>query len=229
MKTIAVIPCRNEAKHITGVIKGTSPHVDMVIVSDGRSKDGSQKLAREAGAKVRISHSKEIIGYGACIKRGIEMAMANEADIIVLLDSDGQHNPSDIPKLIAPIKHGKADIVMGQRIEGNMPRYRRFGNKMLSLVCNIGADFKPSDALCGYWAFLVDLMPELTENKWGLAVELLIKSRTNGSRMMGVPIEAIYHEDYAENSANSSIKLGLSLLWLIIKWRLKCEVFKAWE
>ena len=226
MKTIAVIPCRNEAKHIAEVVSEAAKYVDKVIVSDGRSTNGTRSLAREAGAKIRASHAKEIIGYGACVKRGFAAALVNEADIIVLLDGDGQHNPAEIPKLLEPIKQGKADIVMGQRLDGNMPRYRRFGNKMLTAICNTGARFRPPDALCGYWAVSVKALPKLTENKWGVAVELLIKSRANGCRMMGVPIEAIYHDNYEDNSSVPPLKLGLSLLWLIIKWRLKVEVLK---
>lgn len=226
MKTIAVIPCRNEAKHIVGVVSEVLKHVDGVVVSDGRSTDGTRGLAREAGAKIRTSHSKEIIGYGACIKRGINFALASEADIIVLLDGDGQHNPAEIPKLIEPIKQHKADIVMGQRLTGNMPRYRMFGNKLLSAVCNIGARFQPADACSGYWAMSAHAIPNLTENQWGLAVELLIKSRANGCHLVGVPVEAIYHENYADNSSAAPLKLGLSLLWLITKWRLRCEVLK---
>lgn len=226
MKTIAVIPCKNEAKHIASVVSEVLKHVDGVVVSNGRSTDCTISLAKEAGAKVRISYPTEVIGYGACIQRGILHAMKVEPRIIVLLDGDGQHNPEEIPKLIEPIKQRKADIVMGQRLIGNMPRYRRFGNKVLSAVCNIGARFRPADACSGYWAMSVGKIPNLTENQWGLAVELLIKSRANGCIVKGVTVEAIYHDNYADNSSATPFKLGLSLLWLIIKWRLKVEVFK---
>jgi len=226
MKTIAVIPCRNEAKHIDSVVIEALKHVDMVIVSDGQSTDGTLGIAKQAGAHVRLSEINEAIGYGACIKRGIEEALSAKAGIIVLLDGDGQHDPAEISKLVNPIKHGNADIVMGQRLDGNMPAYRRFGNKVLTAICNTGATFRPSDALCGYWAVSVKALPKLTEDKWGVAVELLIKSRANGCRMMGIPIEAIYHDNYEDNSSVPPLKLGLSLLWLIIKWRFKVEVLR---
>lgn len=225
MKTIAVIPCHDEEKHIAEVVKKSLQHVDQVLVEDDASTDATSRLARGAGAfvvNIKTNH-----GAGYAVVRGLKLAkIALDADIIVILDGDGQHNPDEIPKLIVSIAEDSADIVMGQRFEGNMPPYRRFGNNVLSFVCNIGATFKPPDAMSGYWAISTKAIPELTENKWGWAVELLIKSRNNGSRMMGVPVEAIYHDKYSDNSAVSPLRLGLSLLWMIIKWRFKVEVFK---
>lgn len=225
MKTIAIIPCYNEARHIADVVMKARQYVDAVWVVDDHSTDGSALRAMAADAMV--IPNKASPGKGAAVKWGIKVAMKYEQpDIIVMLDGDGQHNPAEIPKLVAPIRQGKVDIVMGQRLDGNMPSYRCFGNKILAIVCNLGASFKPPDAMSGYWAISAKAMPELTEEKWGQAVELLIKSRNNGCRIMGVSIEAIYHDNYADNSTVSPLKLGLSLLWMIIKWRVKVEVLK---
>ena len=225
MKTIAIIPCHNEAKHIADVVGKARQHVDAVWVIDDHSDDDNKYLADAAGATVISSNLSR--GVGMAVKHGIIIVSRIEnPDIIVLLDGDGQHDADEIPKLIAPIIQEQADIVIGQRLGGYMPLYRRFGNKVLSVVCNIGASFKPQDAMSGFWAISTKAMPELTENKWGFAVELLIKTRAKGWRMMGVPIKAIYHKDYKDNSTISPLKLGLLLLWMIIKWRVKVEVLK---
>ena len=107
-----------------------------------------------------------------------------------------------------------------------MPSYRRFGNRILTAVCNIGSGFRPPDAVTGYWAIRVNKLPKLTEPKWGVAVELLIKGRSNGCRMAVVEVASIYHGNYKDNSSTSPVKLGLQLLWAIIKWRFKCEVLR---
>ncbi len=115
---------------------------------------------------------------------------------------------------------------MGIRVKGNMPKYRRFGSKLLSFVCNIGSSFKPADSLTGFWAIKVNAIPNLTEEKWGWAIELLIKLRNKNRIIMRVPVKAIYHDRYSDNSAVSPIWLGLVLLWMIIKWRWKVEILK---
>ena len=221
MKTIAVIPALNEEKHIEAVVKEAKKHVDMVVVSDGCSQDKTRNIAYDAGASVICGQP----GYGNCIRRGLLWAQRLGTDVIVLLDSDGQHNPAEIPRILAPIIEQKTDIVMGCRGDG-MPSYRRFGNRLLTLACNTGSSFKPYDAVTGYWAIRANKLPKLTEPKWGMAVELLIKGRSNGCRMATVGVQAIYHDNYAENSHTTPIKLGLQVLWAIIKWRFKCEVLR---
>lgn len=219
MKTIAVIPALNEEKRIGGVIKEAKKHVGMVVVSDGLSKDKTRDIAYSMGADVVCGKP----GYGNCIIRGLRWAKSLGAEVIVLLDSDGQHDPSEIPNMVKPIIDGKADIVMGCRGEG-MPKYRRFGNLIITTICNIGARFRPPDAVTGYWAIRANKLPTLTETHWGMAIELLIKGRSNGARMATVGVKAIYHGSYKENSHASPLKLGLNLLWYVIKWRFICEI-----
>jgi len=227
MKTIAVIPCLNEAKHIAGVVKETRKHVDMVLVSDGRSTDGTPQLAREAGAKVIVADANAVIGYGACIRRGLRWVLQHKKpDIVVLLDGDYQHDPAEISQLVGPIRKNRTDIVIGCRLDGNMPSYRRFGNKVLTMLCNTGARFRPPDAVSGYWAFKAEAIPKLDSQKWGLAVEMLIKSRANGWRMASIPVRAIYHDDYGDNSTLPPVKLALLILWSIVKWRVRCEFLR---
>lgn len=224
MKIVAIIPCHNEAKHIAGVVTKARKHVDHVLVVDDGSTDSTANAARGAGAFVfrrTINH-----GAGFAVSHGINLAIETlSPDIIVILDGDGQHDADEIPKLLECIDNKYYDVVMGIRMKGDMPKYRRFGNKLLSFVCNMGASFRPADALTGYWAFKVNAIPELTENKWGWAIELFVKSRIK-KRIRVLQIKAIYHDRYSDNSATSPIWLGLVLLWMIIKWRFKVEVLK---
>jgi len=195
----------------------------VLVVNDG-STDYTTRAASGAGAFVRTLETNHGAGYS--VANGIKLAVATlNPDIIVILDGDGQHDPDEIPKLIAACEYGFLDVAMGIRVKGYMPKYRRFGNKVLSFVCNIGSNFKPEDALTGFWAMKVNAIPNLTENKWGWAIELLIKSRNNGW-INGVPVKAIYHAKYSDNSATTPILLALVLLWMIIKWRWKVEVLK---
>ena len=224
MKVVAVIPCYNEAEHIGDVVTRSLKYCDEVVVSDGNSTDETMQVAAAAGATILPAMYPEM-GYGLGIRCGINHVLAyKNADIVVMLDGDGQHDPDDIPAMIAPIIEDKADIVMGSRLaKSNMPSYRRFGNKVLTTICNYGAEFQPEDSLTGFWALRESSIPILTERTWGMAVELLIKSRAAGKRIVEVPINCIYHDKYSDNSTVQPVNLGLNLIWYILKWRIRCK------
>jgi glycosyltransferase involved in cell wall biosynthesis len=106
----AVIPARNEAERVSDVVTQTLSYVDEVLVVDDASTDDTSGDAKAAGA--RVLRNETNLGYIASIKRGF-----NEASygIVVTLDADGEHDPKDIPALVAPIIGGDADLVFGAR------------------------------------------------------------------------------------------------------------------
>ncbi|MBA7692844.1 Undecaprenyl-phosphate 4-deoxy-4-formamido-L-arabinose transferase [subsurface metagenome] len=99
-KVIAAIPCFNTERFIDDVVSTTKKYVDQVIVIDDGSDDSTAEAARAAGALV-INHGINR-GYGEAIKSCFKAAKANAADILIILDGDGQHNPDEIPKLLSP-------------------------------------------------------------------------------------------------------------------------------
>lgn len=105
----AVLPAYNEHERISAVIAGVYPFVDEVLVVDDGSTDTTCAVAEKEGATVKTQPHQ---GYIAALKRGIRSA---QGDIIVTLDADGEHNPCEIPYLVAPIVKGEADLVLGRR------------------------------------------------------------------------------------------------------------------
>lgn len=114
MVVCAVIPCFNEAEHIADVIREAKKHVDMVVVADDHSTDGTRDIAEAEGAFVLLNTGPK--GAGTNTYMGVAAAYMMGADIIVTLDGDGQHDASQIPNLLKPVKEGKADIVVGARL-----------------------------------------------------------------------------------------------------------------
>ena len=118
MKVSVVIPAKNEEEGIEKIIKQVRPLADEILVVDGHSKDKTRQIAKEYGAKVVLDGGR---GKGDGIRKGIRKA---KGDIIVFIDADGSHNPRDIPKLVAPIKKGEADLVVASRAKGGSDEVR---------------------------------------------------------------------------------------------------------
>src|SRR3990172_5272062 len=115
LRTIVLIPAYNEGKRIGQVIEGIKrilPKIDVLVIDDG-SKDDCRQRAMEAGARV-ISHPFNL-GYGSALQTGYKYAVKKGYETIVQMDGDGQHDPSFISDLLAPIQRGEADIVIGSR------------------------------------------------------------------------------------------------------------------
>ncbi len=124
MRGIAIVPAHNEAGAIGGVIaeiRAFDPGLDVVVIDDG-SSDATAELAAAAGAAVvRLPFN---LGIGGAVQTGFMYALRHGYDVAVRLDGDGQHDPTELPKLIAPVLRGEADIVVGSRFAETRDGYR---------------------------------------------------------------------------------------------------------
>lgn len=226
MKVVAVIPCYNEEKFIESVVYKAKKYVDLVVVSDDRSKDNTVKLAENAGALV-VKNITDCRGTGQNTWRGIQYALLQNADVIVTLDGDGQHKPEEIPQLIEPILKGKADFVVGSRFTNykSIPLYRRLGISIITFSYNIFKKVKVSDAQSGFRSHKREVFQNcpITELGFGFSIETLVKFRKHGFRFGEVPIICVYHGDLKLNSSMNPIKHGLKVLWKTLYWRFKVE------
>jgi len=225
MKVVAVIPCYNEEEFIGSVITVCNHHVDCVIVSDDNSTDGTARAARQFGALVIDAPTRAERGAGANTRRGIEEALMADADIIVTLDGDGQHDPGDIPALVAPIAERKADMVIGSRFLADgykIKRYRKLGIDAITKALNFGSSTKIVDGQSCFRAFSRKVLEqiEITENGFSFSVEVPIKVRAASFRITEVPVRCIYHDRPGSNSAMNPIRHGVSVLLNTAKWRL---------
>ena len=143
------IPAFNEAPMIAQVVLGAQKYADAVVVCDDGSNDMTGAVAKRLGACV-VRHRRNL-GYGASIKSLFKRACELNADVLVTLDADGQHNPKEIPSVVEPIIQGSADLVIGSRFIGSdgtkeMPFYRRFGAQLITRLVNGSSKNGISDA-----------------------------------------------------------------------------------
>ena len=193
MKIVACMPAYNEEKTIAKIILLTQKHVDQVLVCDDGSTDLTAEIAEKMGATV-ISH-KENMGKGAALRTLFKKAIEEQADIIVTLDSDGQHDPTEIPKLIEPILAGKADITIGHRLQSKeMPLYRRIGNKLLTALLRKAAKAPVLDTQSGFRAYSRKALQAITIDIDTMAVDshIIVEATRKGLRVKEVPVKAAY-------------------------------------
>ena len=130
MKIFGVIPAYNEGERLAGTVEICLPYVDHLVVVDDGSTD-KNFVAPPSNNKVTFLRHCINRGQGAALRTGTEAALKLGADIIVHLDADGQHDPSDIAVLIDPIKNNEADIVFGSRFMGIEPAGMPFKRRLL--------------------------------------------------------------------------------------------------
>jgi len=161
----AIVPAYNEELTIGSVVISASEFVDHVIVVDDGSTDHTAEIAEIAGAEV-IKHPQNR-GKGAALKTGFEAV--KDADIIVTIDGDGQHNPREIPLLVKPIADGQTDMVNGSRYldkkSNGTPAYRRIGQTVLDKTTNINSGLKITDSQSGFRAFAAFTVPAFRFSK----------------------------------------------------------------
>jgi glycosyltransferase involved in cell wall biosynthesis len=216
---VAGIPAYNEEKTIAKVIMLAQKHVDEVVVCDDGSQDMTAEIAQRLGAIV-IKHEKNM-GYGAAIQALFEKAKTLNADLLLTLDADGQHDAKEISQLIQPIQERKADIVVGSRFlqrNNNMPLYRRFGIKVLTKITN-GSRKKNAitDAQCGFRAYNRKAIEGLVldETGMGISAEVLLKARVLGLVVTEVPVDVQYRG--LETSTQHPLKHGLGVIATILR------------
>ncbi|MDD5254408.1 MAG: glycosyltransferase family 2 protein [Candidatus Nanoarchaeia archaeon] len=199
-KVIAFMPALNEDKFIGTVLEKMPKLVDKVIVVDDGSTDNTAEVAKKHNALV-IKHEKNS-GSGSCYKDGFKKSLELGADIVVLIHSDGQHDPAEIPYLIDPILKGEAEYIMGARIKDmneKMPFVRLVGNKSLSLLWSIATGYKLRDALTGYHAVTADALRKLNIGKFSngyiCETEVLTDMCLNKVKIKEVPVKCIYGEE----------------------------------
>ena len=155
-RRIAIVPAYNEERNIARVIGelGTfDPELEVVVVSDG-SVDGTAAAAAAAGAHV-VSLPFNL-GIGGAVQTGFQYARDNGYDLVVRCDGDGQHIPAELPKVIAPVLAGEADIAVGSRFGGGdgyrSSASRRIGIRLLALVVSAIARQRVTDTTSGFQA-----------------------------------------------------------------------------
>jgi glycosyltransferase involved in cell wall biosynthesis len=216
-RIVALVPAYDEEGAIGSVvaeIRAFDPAIDVVVVDDG-SGDGTAEAAEAAGAVVvRLPFN---LGIGAAVQTGFRYALEQDYDVAVRLDGDGQHDPAELPKLLAPLERDEADVVTGSRFRGEDGSYRpplgrRLGITWFARLVSFLSRQRVTDTTSGFQAlnrpaialFARDYPSDYPEVE---ATVLLLKHRL---RLAEVPVEMRERETGA-----SSITMLSSLYYAV--------------
>ncbi len=193
----AVIPAFDCGATIGEVVAGARRFVaDVVVVSDG-STDETAARAAAAGARVEILPANR--GKGFALRRGIELALERRPVALLLLDGDGQHDPSDIPALVAAWDGGGVDLLVGARLQDSrgIPPARYWTNYIGTRILTWMSELELEDSQSGYRLISSDLARRLRLRSDGYAIEseMLIKAGKAGARLGHVPVRTIYNDE----------------------------------
>jgi len=177
LKVSVVIPAYNEAMSIGNVITNCKAFCDEIIIVDDGSKDDTSEIAKKNGA-VTIRNEKKL-GVTKATQKGLEAA---NGDIIVTIDADGQHDPSDILKLTKPLTEGRGEMALGVRTE--IPHR---SERIINALTNLSV--KCSDAGTGFRAIKADLAKRLKLHGTCLCGTLVLEAHKRGARIIEIPVQ----------------------------------------
>ena len=215
-KIIVAMPAYNEEKYIGTIALQAKRYADEVIVIDDGSTDQTSSVAELAGAMV-IRHEYNQ-GVGVATSTMLAQAKERNADILVTLDADYQHNPDEIPSLIEAVQAGH-DVVIGSRyLQRHMiPRYRRMGQKILGGMTNFVSRENITDTESGFRAYSRKAIEELELKEPGFAVcsEIIKVAAAKNLSIAEIPISVSYTGD---GSTMHPVTHGIGVFRRLLNW-----------
>ena len=225
-----VIPAYKLTQGVINLIESIPPIVSKVIVIDDACPDKSgnliEKLCKDS--RVSVYYNQENLGVGGAVKKGYEIAMENRVAIIVKLDGDGQMDPRNIPKLVAPLLNHEAEYTKGNRFYTlnslkAMPKKRLIGNSILSVVSKISTGywniFDPNN---GFTAISRDALENLDlsqiSNSYFFESDMLFRLYCNRAVVQDVSMNSIYGD---EKSSLSISKITFEFIFKHIRNSIK--------
>jgi glycosyltransferase involved in cell wall biosynthesis len=220
MKTIIIIPAKNEAVKIGQVVSEVKGLGHDVLVVDDGSTDDTSKIARSSGATVLIHAINR--GQGASLKTGMAYALNYGYEEAVFFDADGQMKAEEISLLVGKLDSNH-EVILGSRFLGrteNMPKAKRITLKLALLFTRITTGLRLSDVHNGFQAWSISAWRkiDLTQDRQAYASEILQEIADKKLRYLEYPVTITY-TDYSKKKGQS-IWNAFNILWdLLVKKR----------
>ncbi len=190
MRIVSLVPAYQAARTVADVVTQTRRFVEDVVVIDDGSSDDPASLAADAGATlVRLGSNH---GKGAALRAGFRLALERGADAVVTLDADGQHDPTEIPRLVDLWHESGAGIAIGSRLrlqDGMLP-IRRFGNRFADRAISFFAGVSVTGTQSGFRLYDARVLRalRLAGTGYEMESEIIVKAARSGFRVLSTPV-----------------------------------------
>lgn len=215
MKFYVIIPARNEARNIGPVIEKVKRlyGAGRVVVVDDASRDGTADVA--AGHGVAVLKHIINLGKGGGLKTGCKYAYGKGAEAFVFIDSDGQHDPEDIPKLVKALEGNDIVFTYRERKSATMPMVKKIGNQFIDTVMKLLFGINVTDTQCGFKALTRRAYEtlRLTSNDYSIESEIAAKTGKYRLKFAQVPIKTVYADRYKGTTVFDGINIVMKMLW----------------
>lgn len=215
MDLYVIIPAHNEGRNIGPVLERTKKFVagSRIVVVDDGSKDSTAAEAKRHNVTV-LRHPINL-GKGAALRTGCQYAYGKGADALVFMDSDGQHDPEDLPRITAELSGN--DIVFTYRDRGSqhMPFVKKLGNASIDLMMKLLFHINVTDTQCGYKAITRTAYEKLNlmSNDYSIESEVAAKTGKYRLKFSQLPIKTIYADRYKGTTVFDGVNIVLRMLW----------------
>lgn len=211
---IVCIPAYNAERTIARVVIGCQQYVDLVVVCDDGSEDLTGTIAERVGAQV-VRHDRNM-GKGEALRTLFLAARKMNAEIMITLDADGQHDPHEIPKILNAFQQGSPDVVIGSRFlsaKSLVPRHRMIVNRMLNAITPIGV----SDTQSGFRGYGKHAIQTILPAEMGMGVdsEILMQASSQSLKIVEVPVSVKYGE--GKTSTHNPVFHTLDVIFSVVK------------
>ncbi len=233
-KVVVVMPAYNAAKTLERTYNDLPRDVvDHIILVDDVSQDETVEIAQRLGLKVIVHVQNK--GYGGNQKTCYLEALADGADVVVMLHPDYQYDSRLVPQLIAPILEGKADLVLGSRfldsgtLAGGMPLWKYISNRFLTIAENLALGQRLSECHTGFRAYsrrLLETIPfVLNSDKFVFDTEVIAQTVAFGFTITEIPVPTRYFAEASSVDFRNSVIYGFGTLatmgrYLLDRWGL---------
>jgi len=218
-----IIPAYNAEETVGHVVKGALAFLPAVIVADDGSTDATAQVAEDAGALViRLPENR---GKGHCLRLLFAEARNRGFEVVIALDSDGQHDPADIPRFLDAHRNEPGSVIVGSRMadEDSIPVHRRNSMLVARFYVCLAANRYIDDTQCGYRLYPLSVVESvaLREERYVTETEFLLKVGDSGIPIRSLPIPAVYLSDqktYFRSVPDVAAISVYVISYIMVKW-----------
>ncbi len=238
-KIFVVLPAFNAEKTLEKTVADLpAGFIDEIVLVDDASRDRTVEVAQKLGLKTFVH--RQNLGYGGNQKTCYREALRLGADVIVMVHPDHQYDPKFVPELIRPIIDNEVEAVFGSRMmirgearKGGMPAWKYWANIFLTKIENFVLGLNLTEYHSGFRAYsakaLKSLPLELNSNNFVFDTEIIVQLMIHNFKIKEIPISTRYFKEASTIGLIASLKYGLNILLVLLKYELQKYQFKNYN